>query len=205
MPSKNITRRNFLSSSALGLIGTATALGSRRPMAIHAVSQAASAAHEAPTTDLPGAAGEIMRWVTNEKLRFARVDPIRWQPKSGAPPDNNVVLNEEKTFQDILGFGAAFTEASCFTFSRLTAPEREQLFHELFHSSEMGLDVCRTCIGSSDYSIRAYTYDEGKPDPELNAFPSSTIENAYFPYFAKPAKQIPICFCFHHHGVLQAG
>jgi glucosylceramidase len=34
----------------------------------------------------------------------------------------------------------------------------------------MGLNVCRTCIGASDYSTEAYSYDEGEPDPELKRF-----------------------------------
>ena len=55
-------------------------------------------------------------------------------------------------------------------FNQLPAASREQLFHELFHPSEMGLSVCRTCIGSSDYSTKVYSYDEGEPDLELTRF-----------------------------------
>lgn len=32
----------------------------------------------------------------------------------------------------------------------------------------MGFNVC--CIGSSDYSTKMYSYDEGDPDPELKRF-----------------------------------
>ena len=48
------------------------------------------------------------------------------------------------------------------TFNRLDAPAREKLFHDLFHPAEMGLNVCRTCIGSSDYSTEVFSYDEGE-------------------------------------------
>jgi glucosylceramidase len=34
----------------------------------------------------------------------------------------------------------------------------------------MGLSVCRTCVGSSDYSVVAFSYDDGDPDPELMRF-----------------------------------
>jgi len=196
MSSKNISRRNFLTSTALGLMGTATAIGSRRREVILPVAQASSSAHEVSTTNQPSAEGEIARWVTNDKSRFARMDPIRWQPVSGAPPENCIILDEQKTYQDILGFGAAFTEASCFTFNRLTAVEREQLFHELFHPSEMGLNVCRTCIGSSDYSIKAYTYDEGKPDPEMKRFSIAHDRKYILPILREARKTNPDLFLF---------
>jgi len=75
-----------------------------------------------------------------------------------------------KKFQEHLGIGGAFTDAACYTFNQLDAPARTQLFHEMFHPSEMGLSVGRICIGSSDYSTSVYSYDEGEPDPELNRF-----------------------------------
>jgi glucosylceramidase len=43
------------------------------------------------------------------------------------------------------------------------------LFHTLF-DPESGLNVCRLCIGASDYSRTAYTYDDGPPDPDLLRF-----------------------------------
>src|SRR5579871_2574393 len=49
-------------------------------------------------------------------------------------------------------------------------PARDALLRELLHPSEMGLNVCRTCIGASDYSTELYGFDEGEPDPELKRF-----------------------------------
>jgi glucosylceramidase len=63
-----------------------------------------------------------------------------------------MVLNPSKKFQAILGFGAAFTDAACYMFNQLAAPVRVQLFHEMFLSSQLGLIVCRFCMGASDYS-----------------------------------------------------
>jgi glucosylceramidase len=163
---KETTRRKFMTSSALGLAATTAA-------ATLPWLEASNAEAQAPetTSRAPGPRGsEIVPWVTNEKLRFARMEPIRWQPVSGALPENGIVLDEEKKFQEILGFGAAFTDAACFMFNQLAAPQRERLFHELFHPSEMGLNVCRTCIGASDYSTKVYSYDEGEPDPDLKRF-----------------------------------
>jgi glucosylceramidase len=40
----------------------------------------------------------------------------------------------------------------------------------LYHPSELGLEVTRICVGSSDYAASMYSYDEGDPDPELQRF-----------------------------------
>src|SRR5208283_1805845 len=121
----------------------------------------------AAETDVPF--GEIEVHVTAESKRYALEAPVSWRPVAGST-DDAIVLNPRETYQEVLGFGAAFTDAACYTFQRLDAGAREQLFHELFHPSEMGLNVCRTCIGSSDYSRNVYSFDEGEPDPELKRF-----------------------------------
>ncbi len=46
---------------------------------------------------------------------------------------------------------------------------------ELFAPTGLRLSVCRTCIGSSDYSASLYSFDESsEPDPDLKHF---TIEH----------------------------
>ena len=142
-------RREFLKASALGAMTAFPAV-------------VAAAEVKRP--------GEITSWVTNENMRFQRQDPLQWHPASRRTVDNVISLHPEIKFQEILGFGAAFTDAACFTFNRLTASTRQQLFRELFQPSEMNLNVCRTCIGASDYSSKVYSYDEGDADIELRRF-----------------------------------
>ena len=150
------TRRDFLRLSAAGVAASTTAEG------LPALGSFDS------TNSNPG---EISVWVTNEKQRFSPTASLSWKRATGAPPRaETITLNPKKKFQKILGFGAAFTDASCFLFSQLPSDARELLLHELFHPSELGLNVCRTCIGSSDYSTEVYSFDEGEPDPELKRF-----------------------------------
>ena len=96
----------------------------------------------------------------------------------------------------MLGFGAAFTDAACYTFNRLEPAARESLFHELFHPSEMGLNLCRTCIGASDYSTEVFSYDEGEPDPEMKRF-SIAHDQAYVLPMLREARTVnPELFLF---------
>ena len=107
-----------------------------------------------------------------------------------------MTLDPAKRFQDVLGFGAAFTDAACYTFNRLEPAAREGLFHELFHPSEMGLNVCRTCIGSSDYSTEVFSYDEGQPDPEMKRFSIAHDQAYVLPMLREARKVNPELFLF---------
>jgi glucosylceramidase len=93
-----------------------------------------------------------------------------WRRAFSTPGTDLIRLNPNTKFQQILGFGGAFTDASCYMFSQQAPAAREQLFHEMFHPSQMGLSIGRICVGSSDYSRKVYSYDEGEPDPELTRF-----------------------------------
>ena len=173
------TRREFLRSSAVGLAATATA----RALPVFGM-------------DTTAPRGEIAAWVTSEKNRFARMNGLQWRAASAQPSGQEIVLNPEKKFQSILGFGAAFTDAACYMFNQLSPPAREQLFHELFHPTEMGLSVCRTCIGSSDYSTKVYSYDEGEADPELKRFSIEQDRQYLLPMLREARKANPDLFLF---------
>ena len=169
------SRREFLKLSACGVV----AAGRAR----------AATAFPAPVP------GEISVRVTGGQLRYQAAAPVRW--KSGVRSTGPVVeLDPEKKYQEILGFGAAFTDAACYTFNRLDPAAREKLFHELFHPSEMGLNVCRTCIGSSDYATEMFSYDEGEPDPEMTRFSIAHDQAYVLPMLREARKQNPDVFLF---------
>lgn len=135
-------------------------------------------------------------WVTSGKKRFERVDPLKWESSAGPTVTEVIDLNPEQRLQEILGFGAAFTDASCYMFRQLSEAARATLFHELFHPSELALSVCRTCIGASDYSTELFGYDEGEPDPELKRF-SIDHDKAYVLPALRDARKVnPDLFLF---------
>src|SRR5438309_4629807 len=132
--------------------------------------------------------------VTHGKERFAEGSTIEW--RSGTPVGETVVLDPGKKYQEILGFGAAFTDAACYNFNQLSSSACDQLFHELFHPSELGLNFGRTCIGSSDYSTKVYSFDDGDPDPELKRF-SIEHDRAYILPILRQARTVnPELFLF---------
>jgi glucosylceramidase len=81
-------------------------------------------------------------------------------------------------------------------FNQLEPSAREQLFHELFHPSEMGLSTGRVCVGSSDYSTKVYSHDDGEADPELTRF-SIDPDREYILPMLRQARQVnPDLFLF---------
>jgi len=101
--------------------------------------------------------------------KYAEEAPLEWRPATASDPAA-IILDPSRTYQEMLGFGAAFTDAACYTMNELPSNARQQLLHDLFHPAAMNLSVCRTCMGSSDYSTKVYSYDEGDPDPEMKRF-----------------------------------
>jgi glucosylceramidase len=180
MPSES-TRRTFLRLSAMGLATTAT-------------SKVVAGLNDGPFNAT--LAGKIGSWVSDQQFRCAQAQAISWRRASGEPSEPAIVLNPGKKFQAILGFGAAFTDAACYMFNQLTATAREQLFHEMFHPSEMGLNVCRTCVGASDYSTQVYSYDEGDPDPELKRFSIAHDREYILPMLRQARNLNPDLFLF---------
>jgi glucosylceramidase len=139
--------------------------------------------------------GDIDIRMTAGSVRFATQPAIKWQASGGASGDT-VLLDPTKTYQEVLGVGAALTEGTCYMFNQLASQVREQIFHELYHPAEMGFGVCRTCIGASDYSTVAYSYDDGDPDPELLRF-SIDHDRAYvLPMLRLARKMNPELYLF---------
>ncbi len=174
------SRRDFLKLSAKG---TAALAG-------------AAALPRLVTASPYNPAGDLTLWITDDAQRLKRAVSVGWKSAAGSNVHDAVVLDPTKKFQEVLGFGGAFTDAACYTFNRLDPASRENVFHELFHPSEMGLSVCRTCIGSSDYSTKLYSYDDGDADPDLTRF-SIEHDRAYIlPMLREARKANPDLFLF---------
>ena len=66
----------------------------------------------------------------------------------------------------------------------------------MFSPSEMGFNVCRTCIGASDYSRNVYSFDEGEPDPDLQRFSIDHDREYILPMLREARKANPDLFLF---------
>ena len=122
-----------------------------------------------PLWSQTAATGATRAWMTTEKDRFREIPVAGWGSASGSA--SGVTVDASRRFQSILGFGGAFTDASCYLLSRMEAEQRRKLLDEFFGPDGLRLSMGRTCMGASDYSRNAYSYDDAKTaDPELTHF-----------------------------------
>lgn len=77
----------------------------------------------------------------------------------------NQIINiyPEITYQTILGFGGAFTEATGVSIKKLPSEKQEKVIKEYFSKDGLNYSVGRLPIGSSDFSLNSYSYSN-KPD-----------------------------------------
>ena len=96
---------------------------------------------------------------------------------SSVPPATllRIVVDEATAYQEMVGFGAAITDASAWLIQNKLAPsEREALLQELFgRNPGLGLSFTRLTMGASDFSLHQYSYDDmpaGQTDSSLAHF-----------------------------------
>jgi glucosylceramidase len=73
-----------------------------------------------------------------------------------------ITVDESKSYQRMLGFGAAMTDASAYLINqKMPKLDREALLQDLFSQSKgIGFSFIRVPMGASDFSRRHYSYDD---------------------------------------------
>ncbi|MBN1360491.1 MAG: glycoside hydrolase family 30 protein [Sedimentisphaerales bacterium] len=89
-------------------------------------------------------------------------------------PDENyptIMIDVDKTFQTIEGFGGAFTDAAAINFGKMPRDRQEEFLTACFDPERgNGYTLCRTTIHSCDYSDEPYTYATVPDDKNLEHF-----------------------------------
>jgi glucosylceramidase len=92
-----------------------------------------------------------------------------------------LVLNESKTYQEMIGFGGAFTESSAYNLIRINKEQREQAIKAYFDPIEgLGYTIGRVSIHGCDFSLNSYTYIE-EGDKDLKTFDIARDEKWVIP------------------------
>lgn len=83
---------------------------------------------------------------------------------------NRIKLDATRTYQSIVGFGGAFTEATAYTLSRISPEKRAEVISKYFDPEQgLGYTIGRVHIHSCDFALGNYTYVEDH-DIELKTF-----------------------------------
>ncbi|MDE2156522.1 MAG: glycosyl hydrolase [Xanthomonadaceae bacterium] len=119
----------------------------------------------------------VKLWLStaDRRLRLAPQPDVEIGASAGAPADAVIDIDIHRTYQSIVGFGAALTDSSAWLLqNRMDGPQRHALLQELFGPPpNLGLTMTRLTIGASDFSLKQYTLDDlprGGVDPSLQYF-----------------------------------
>ena len=128
----------------------------------------------------------------NSKHRLTELKELYFKDSSSdySSKISTIIIDDNKTFQKIEGFGAAFTEAAAVTFYELSPEKRTEILNAYF-SKNIGnhYTLCRTHINSCDFSLRNYAYTEVEGDVELNHFSISRDRRALIPLIKEAQKK----------------
>jgi len=103
---------------------------------------------------------------------------------------DQVWVRPEKKFQQIVGFGGAFTEAAAITWQKLSLVRQEEVLRNYFDIDQgHGYTLCRVHMNSCDFSLGNYAHVETPGDVDLARFNIDRDKQALLP-FIKAAQRV---------------
>lgn len=83
---------------------------------------------------------------------------------------NLVNIYPDITYQEIIGFGGAFTEAAGYAISLLSQEKQREIAEAYFGKEGIHYTLCRTHINSCDFALGNYAYVIDESDTNLDTF-----------------------------------
>lgn len=102
---------------------------------------------------------------------------------------NILNIYPDRRYQEVLGFGAAFTETSAYNYAKMDQADKKKVAEALFDGENgLGFNFCRTHIHSCDFALNRYTYVR-EQDEKLDTF-SIERDRKYIIPFVKDALEL---------------
>lgn len=115
---------------------------------------------------------KVRIWLStaDQKYLLSELESINSE-ESGKKSQYNIKIREDIKYQKMEGFGASLTDSSSFLLQKRIKPEvRAEIMEKLFGKTGISLNLIRQPMGSCDYNINLYTYDNEPGDTELKKF-----------------------------------
>lgn len=137
-------------------------------------------------TDIVAKNAAVYVTANNTDLRLSKTEVLKFeectQPRETQP---FVFVDPQRTFQTILGIGAALTDASAETFFKLPEETQNKFLTAYFDKTKgIGYNFSRTNIASCDFSSGTYTYVENN-DTALTSFSIAHDQEFRIPFIKK--------------------
>jgi glucosylceramidase len=149
------------------------------------------------TSTVQAQTNKIGYWLTkfDRSVLFSMQDntPAFSSGRSQLP---SIVVDEEKKYQTIDGFGYALTGGSAQHMIKMSAPARAALIKELFATdgNNIGVSYIRLSIGASDLNEKIFSYNDlppGETDPDMKKFDLGPDHQDVIPVMKEILKVFP--------------
>jgi len=154
------------------------ALQNSEPLNSHLLGQASQAlATHVAAAAVPGSpagkvAAAVQVWLStvDQKSQLARQEDVEWKGDR-RKPDYEITIDENRKYQQMTGFGASFTDSSAYLLQESLTPEaRARVMKDLFNREGIHLSLIRQPMGSCDYNLGLFSYDDEPGDVSLKKF-----------------------------------
>jgi len=126
---------------------------------------------------------KVVQTVRDTKDRLSVKQPVSFEPDLLGEENRIINIYDDVLYQEIEGFGGAFTEAASITLDKMSPEKRKEIIKAYFDpESGLGYTLCRTHINSCDFSTGNYAYCEVDGDYELAAFDISRDKQSLIPF-----------------------
>lgn len=134
-----------------------------------------------------GASAQKVNWVYSTNY-------LKWQMVSLAasnkqPEKTDIKIYTDKKLQSIDGFGGCFNEIGWEALLALPEVQRKKILNDLFSKEGANFNLCRVPIGSNDYSLSYFSYDDVPEDFSMRNFNIDRDRYILIPYI-QAAKEI---------------
>ncbi|CAP37109.1 Protein CBG19964 [Caenorhabditis briggsae] len=133
-------------------------------------------------------AGKAVIYTTSKKGK--RMDRTELKHSTSSNAKTKVYVNGTQTYQQIMGFGAAFTDAAGINMLTLPQAMQDQIIQQYFSDDGLGYVFGRVPMASCDFSTHEYSYDDVAFDFQLTKFNLTMEDFQYKIPFIKKAMAV---------------
>ncbi|XP_048514285.1 putative glucosylceramidase 4 [Athalia rosae] len=111
-------------------------------------------------------------------------------PTGGSDVVTTLIVDEEETYQEIIGFGTSATDAAGMNIRDLSESAQEEFLKSFFSEDGIQYNLIRVPMGATDFSTRGYSYAMKKNDILLKDFALAQEDFDYKIPFLKKAFEL---------------
>ena len=100
-------------------------------------------------------------------------------------------IDARKKYQELQGFGGAFTESVAHVFSQLNTKLQEEVLEALWGETGQQYNMARLTIGSTDFAVGVYNYNENPGNLNQSMFSIAHDEKEIIPLIKRAEAKAP--------------